>query len=189
MASIPQWTWDEHKRFEIAVAQSLVDSSSSLENIAKLLKKPFEEVKYYYEALVYDVGMIESDNIALPKYRDDDYVSLKEARKPIHIIKGRFWTEEEHRLFLAGLNKYGKGEWKMISREFVKTKNHMQVATHAQKYYKRQQLGSKKKRSTILDITLESITGKPDFGMHNPPHDDDHPPSRGSCLGPEMCKE
>ncbi|XP_010468103.1 PREDICTED: transcription factor DIVARICATA-like [Camelina sativa] len=170
MASIPQWTSDEHKRFEIALAQSPVESSSSsLENIAKLLKKPFEEVKYYYEALVYDVGMIESGNIALPKYREDDYVSLKEASEPKHIIKKKPWTEEEHRLFLAGLNQYGKGEWKMISRDFVKTRNLVQVASHAQKYYKRQQLGSKKTRSTILDITLESITGKPDFGKQNPP--------------------
>lgn len=47
------------------------------------------------------------------------------------------WSEEEHRAFLEGLNKYGKGKWTKIASEFVKTRNSTQVASHAQKYYQR----------------------------------------------------
>ncbi|KAM0888637.1 hypothetical protein ACQ4PT_028218 [Festuca glaucescens] len=33
--------------------------------------------------------------------------------------KGTPWTEEEHRMFLLGLQKLGKGDWRGISRSFV----------------------------------------------------------------------
>lgn len=41
--------------------------------------------------------------------------------------KGIPWTEEEHRLFLMGLAKYGKGDWRSISRNFVITRTPTQV--------------------------------------------------------------
>uniref|UniRef100_A0A0C9QP74 TSA: Wollemia nobilis Ref_Wollemi_Transcript_15112_1583 transcribed RNA sequence n=1 Tax=Wollemia nobilis TaxID=56998 RepID=A0A0C9QP74_9CONI len=68
--------------------------------------------------------------------------------------KGVPWTEEEHRLFLMGLNKYGKGDWRSISRNFVISRTPTQVASHAQKYFLRLGSGNKeKKRSSIHDIT------------------------------------
>lgn len=48
------------------------------------------------------------------------------------------WTAEEHRTFLAGLKKLGKGDWRGISRNFVTTRTPTQVASHAQKYFLRQ---------------------------------------------------
>ncbi|XP_020595839.1 transcription factor MYBS3-like [Phalaenopsis equestris] len=66
--------------------------------------------------------------------------------------KGVPWTEEEHRAFLAGLHKLGKGDWRGISRNFVATRTPTQVASHAQKYFLRKNsLNKKNRRSSLFD--------------------------------------
>ncbi|KAG6557448.1 hypothetical protein Mapa_000720 [Marchantia paleacea] len=69
--------------------------------------------------------------------------------------KGIPWSEEEHRLFLLGLAKFGKGDWRSISRNFVISRTPTQVASHAQKYFIRlNSINNKdKRRSSIHDIT------------------------------------
>lgn len=62
------------------------------------------------------------------------------------------------RQFLLGLKKYGKGDWRNISRNFVTTRTPTQVASHAQKYFIRQLTGGKdKRRSSIHDITTVNV--------------------------------
>ncbi|XP_019197320.1 PREDICTED: transcription factor MYB1R1-like isoform X2 [Ipomoea nil] len=73
--------------------------------------------------------------------------------------RGVPWTEEEHKLFLLGLQKVGKGDWRGISRNFVKTRTPTQVASHAQKYFlRRSNLNRRRRRSSLFDITTDSVT-------------------------------
>ncbi|XP_010267150.1 PREDICTED: uncharacterized protein LOC104604492 isoform X1 [Nelumbo nucifera] len=67
--------------------------------------------------------------------------------------KGVPWTEEEHRLFLMGLQKLGKGDWRGIARNFVISRTPTQVASHAQKYFIRQSNATRRKRrSSLFDM-------------------------------------
>ncbi|XP_062089237.1 probable transcription factor At5g61620 [Humulus lupulus] len=71
---------------------------------------------------------------------------------------GKQWSEEEHRTFLMGLRELGRGDWRGISKDFVKSRSPSQVASHAQKYYTRQVLSEERKnrRRSVFDISLRT---------------------------------
>lgn len=69
------------------------------------------------------------------------------------------WTEEEHRMFLLGLQKLGKGDWRGIARNYVITRTPTQVASHAQKYFIRQSnISRRKRRSSLFDIVADEVS-------------------------------
>lgn len=88
-------------------------------------------------------------------YASDDVVHASGRNRERK--RGVPWSEEEHRLFLLGLQKVGKGDWRGISRNFVKTRTPTQVASHAQKYFlRRSNANRRRRRSSLFDLTTET---------------------------------
>lgn len=85
-----------------------------------------------------------------------------------------------------GLEKYGKGDWRSISRNFVVTRTPTQVASHAQKYFIRlNSMNKDRRRSSIHDITSvtdgdTSIPQGPITGTSSAKSGKQNPPSPNS---------
>uniref|UniRef100_A0A803LS08 Transcription factor SRM1 n=1 Tax=Chenopodium quinoa TaxID=63459 RepID=A0A803LS08_CHEQI len=72
----------------------------------------------------------------------------------VHCVSHTYRLAHRIWLFLLGLEKYGKGDWRSISRNFVVTRTPTQVASHAQKYFIRlNSMNKDRRRSSIHDIT------------------------------------
>ncbi|XP_021295546.1 transcription factor DIVARICATA-like isoform X1 [Herrania umbratica] len=155
------WTKEENKMFESALAIYGEDVPDRWLKVAEMIPgKTVSDVIKQYRELEEDVFKIEAGRFPIPGARGPDH-----ERK-----KGVPWTEEEHRRFLMGLLKYGKGDWRNISRNFVVSKTPTQVASHAQKYYQRQLSGGKdKRRPSIHDITTVNLTNTTFSDNHKPP--------------------
>nr|QSD99523.1 MYB family transcription factor [Melilotus albus] len=106
---------------------------------------------------------INKDVLAAGYASADDVVPQNSARNRDRERKrGIPWTEEEHKLFLVGLQKVGKGDWRGISRNYVKTRTPTQVASHAQKYFlRRSNLNRRRRRSSLFDITTDTVSAIP----------------------------
>ncbi|CAM0885249.1 unnamed protein product [Alopecurus aequalis] len=80
------------------------------------------------------------------------------------------WSEDEHKLFLAGIREHGTGKWQMLSRDFVTTRNASQIASHYQKYTIRQAKLRRNecKRPSIHDMN-DDTRGNVDRGDEKPP--------------------
>ncbi|XP_010543747.1 PREDICTED: transcription factor DIVARICATA-like [Tarenaya hassleriana] len=165
------WTKEENKKFERALAIYAEDTPDRWFRIAAMIPgKTVSDVMKQYNKLEEDVFDIEAGRVPIPGYppssfRFDHRDFDANRKRPIggrgteqERKKGVPWTEEEHRRFLLGLLKYGKGDWRNISRNFVVSKTPTQVASHAQKYYQRQLSGAKdKRRPSIHDITTVNL--------------------------------
>ncbi|XP_022744277.1 transcription factor DIVARICATA-like isoform X1 [Durio zibethinus] len=180
------WTKEENKIFESALAIYGEDVPDRWIKVAAMIPgKSVSDVIKHYRELEEDVFDIEAGRVPIPGYLSSsftlelvyngDFDAYRKrptaARGPDQERKkGVPWTEEEHRRFLMGLLKYGKGDWRNISRNFVISKTPTQVASHAQKYYQRQLSGGNdKRRPSIHDITTLNLTNTAFSGNHKPP--------------------
>ncbi|XP_057523505.1 transcription factor SRM1-like [Amaranthus tricolor] len=164
-----EWTKEENEAYEKALAslesELHLTNDEDLEKILRQIpgKKTLAELKEHRQKLVDDIANIVSGKVPLPSYMDDKKMKMKmkmKKKKPKpkmdsewHCSKGEPWTVLEHKLFLAGLEKFGKGSWKSISR-LLKTRSSSQVASHAQKYFARLKREEEKKKILVLVIKM-----------------------------------
>ncbi|KAK1668523.1 hypothetical protein QYE76_056682 [Lolium multiflorum] len=160
------WSKEEDKAFEAALVAFPEQAPDRWARVAAVLPgRTPQDAWEHYQALVADVDLIERGAIHIPTCWDDDddaddnqpASSDRRAGKPRgeERRRGIPWSEEEHKLFLDGLEKYGRGDWRNISRFAVRTRTPTQVASHAQKYFIRQANAATRdsKRKSIHDIT------------------------------------
>ncbi|KAG6768239.1 hypothetical protein NC652_019115 [Populus alba x Populus x berolinensis] len=114
-----------------------MNSSSSSSPNRERVKWTLEENKLFENAIAeFDPGspdFFEKISERIPektlKQTEDHFLMLIEDVEKIE-------------LFLNGLKKYEKGDWRSISRNYVVTRTPSQVASHAQKYFLRVQNSS-----------------------------------------------
>ncbi|CAL9231320.1 unnamed protein product [Arabidopsis halleri] len=173
------WNKDDDIAFERALAIYNDKTEIRWKKIATVVPgKTLEQVIEHYNILARDVMLIESGCIPLPDYDFSEEPNHDASDKERSILeggnnrkcefkhkgksklkqkrrKGIPWTSIEHRQFLLGLKKYGKGDWRSISRHCVVTRTSTQVASHAQKYFAHiNSKDKKRKRPSIHDITV-----------------------------------
>lgn len=172
----PDWSAEEDNKFEQSLAQYITQHEGDTlyaKVAAQFPGKTLDSVKQRFQELEEDIQNIEAGKVPLPSYggqslsgdASDEGLptdsgsgkgSCAKSGSEQERRKGIPWTEEEHRLFLMGLAKFGKGDWRSISRNYVITRTPTQVASHAQKYFIRLNSMNKKvdkRRSSIHDIT------------------------------------
>ncbi|GMY22339.1 transcription factor DIVARICATA-like [Fagus crenata] len=154
-----EWSYEEEKIFDNSLVEFGLNCPDLFQRIAtRLPRKSVLQIKEHLGELVEDIEMItgsrKNPEIPIPTNKASETCGDRVAVAPAVTEKpskkrgrGYEWTEEEHELFLKGLEKHGHGAWSKISRDFVLTRSYTQVASHAQKYFIRKNSGAATKRT------------------------------------------
>ncbi|XP_012834988.1 PREDICTED: transcription factor MYB1R1-like [Erythranthe guttata] len=114
------WTFEENKMFENALAEIDPSSPAFFENVGSRVPwKTIEDIKNHYQALIEDVGLIESGKFPIPDYEQNNVYHHLEGKKYDQIEsinkdegspstkngqqrrRGVPWTEEEHQYIIS----------------------------------------------------------------------------------------
>ncbi|WMV37412.1 hypothetical protein MTR67_030797 [Solanum verrucosum] len=152
------WSREQDKIFENTLVIYFNDSNLFMKMEEALPAKSVDDIKDHYNILLKNIDAINFGCAPLPNYLEMQSNANKNLRVDVEWRRGTPWTEEEHRSFLRGLDTSGKGDRRKISRQCVITRTPMQVATHAQKYFKRIEANKKgniraREKPSVLDIT------------------------------------
>nr|KYP60161.1 Myb-like protein J [Cajanus cajan] len=154
------WTQEQHRQHYHNGGKGPDQGLQIIENelMKDDLEKQCENIENY--TMIFNDYHRLMTNLQEQSFNTVNQVLIKSSEdSPLLVQRKKFtrWTDDEHRLFLDGLEKYGKGNWKEISR-YIVTKSKSQVSSHAQKYFLRK--NAQKKRRSIHDTTLEDIDRK-----------------------------
>lgn len=89
----------------------------------------------------------------LPETKPAQKRRIRDRRRPGAKKSGEPWTKDEHERFLAGLEAYPSGPWKMVAA-CVQTRTTRQTMTHAQKY--RQKIERRQRKLTGTSDSAQS---------------------------------
>ncbi|KAG5584384.1 hypothetical protein H5410_044818 [Solanum commersonii] len=153
------WTREEDKIFENILAIYFNDNNQLTKMEEALPGKTVDEIKDHYNILLEDIDAINFGGTPLPNYPELQCNANQNKKADVKWRRGTPWTEEEHRSFLRGLDIYGRGDWRSISRHCVITRTVIQVASHAQKYFKRVEANKKGNRRARAKPNVLDITG------------------------------
>lgn len=159
------WSPEDIATFEQGLAafdESLPDRGGKLQQL--LPHKGQEEIMKRYQKLLMQITAIEAG--AVPIYRNNEfYIRWKENAAlhaggiSPHDTEGIPWSEEEHRLFLVGVAKFGREDYDHISQHYVVTRSADQVATFAFKYFARID-GARREKIRPPPLSLEFASDK-----------------------------
>ena len=159
------WSPEDIATFEQGLAafdESLPDRGGKLQQL--LPHKSQEEIMKRYQKLLMHITSIEAG--AVPIYRNNEFyirwkenIALNVVDISPHDTEGIPWCEEEHRLFLVGVAKFGREDFDHISQHYVVTRSADQVSTFAFKYFARID-GARREKIRPPPLSLEFASDK-----------------------------